>query len=201
MVQVEEVDFPVLELVQPPGKLLGVWRRRPGPSPAARGGARGAREIFPCTGAEHRKQLLVLQADEILPEERACARGAARGRAGRSGSERSSTQRACPRCGNDVLHQLLETQERRQRVRGAAQERGELLREEHGELDAIDAALVRDRSPRGVHELELVLDPSLLRADGDVLDGNVLQGEGGGEGVEEERGVLRLHAHAGARHR
>ena len=64
-----------------------------------------------------------------------------------------------------VLHELLETQERRERVRCALQEAGELLGEEDRELDPVYAPGVRDGSAGRIHDLELVLYPAGLRAD------------------------------------
>jgi hypothetical protein len=83
-------------------------------------------------------------------------------------------------------------------VSGAFEEGGELLCEKDRELDPVDPGGLVDPAPARVDELEIVLDAGAVRANRDVLDGDVLQGQRGAEGEEEERRVLRDDPHARA---
>ncbi len=191
--QLQAEDLPVLELVKGPALL----RQGAGPLDSlpqqARQAVRG-RAQAPGVRLQHGQQGLVLKADEILPQEVAGPQQAGQLlQHARVGKQLQPT----PLLRLDGLHQVLETVQGGVGVGGPAQEIGELLGQQHRQLDLVEHRWVGDAPAAGVEEGKLVLDAVVHGADADVVDEDRTQGQGGAQGVEEKRGVLGNHPQQG----
>ncbi|OHD20142.1 MAG: hypothetical protein A2064_08285 [Spirochaetes bacterium GWB1_66_5] len=192
--QLQAEDFPVLELVEGPALLLQGAALPDRLVEQPRQDFRG-RAQAPRVRLQHGQQRLVLQADEILPQEVA---GPQQPRQLLQHARVGQQLQPAALLRLDGLHQALEAVQGGVRVRGPAQEVGELLGQQHRQLDLVEHRRIGDAPAAGVQEGELVLNAVVHGADADVVDEDRPQGQGGAQGVEEQWGVLGNHAQQGS---
>ena len=197
MLQVDEERLAVLERVERRHLGGGVRRRRQRPAQPSRHGG-GVAEGVMLLLFQHRQQRLELLADEILPQ---VVAGAEQQRQllHDAGVGQQVEQAPLFRQPEDLLGELLEAQQRGIGVGRHAHEVGELLGEQHRQLDLIEQRGVGDRRAGAVHYVYDVLHPPAAGGDPHALDRHLAQRQRGAEAVQEQRRVLRDDAHAGNR--
>ncbi len=191
MIEIEEEHLPVLEIVERALSGGTVFRRprhrlgeprRAGPGRFGVAGGAGV--------AQPRQQRFVLQPDEVLPQ---VVAGAEQAR--QAAEHRGVAQQLRPpdprRALQQLAGQVAETAQGRERVRGAAQEVRELLGQQRRQLDARQVLRRRQGGAGGGRHHEFVRDAPGLGGDHHLVDDHSQRGQRGGEGIEEERCVLR----------
>ena len=187
MVEIDQDDLVVLEAIQPVATLL-----------QRRGAGEGRRESLadrlllapPITsGLQDRQERLVLQADEVLPQEIAGSEQACevlhQSRIGQVDGARvlGDLQKA--------LDELLESRQRGVRIGRPVEEVRELLRQQGAEPDALKGVVVVDLVAVFVEEIDDVANTAFDGSDVHVLDRAPLQGQRAADRVQEGGGVLR----------
>ena len=97
-----------------------------------------------------------------------------------------------PACGQlqNVLEQELEAAQGSVGIRCCAQKVGELFGEEYRELYPGQNIRIVDFSAPRVDKVNLIFHPPVDGSDSHMFDGDVVQGQGVGQGIEEGRGIL-----------